>query len=343
MDSPTQITLNALCQLGKKLKNDLQNHLLEDVFLKAEHANPWFTNNYIHLQFNNIIDQFLDYDKLIAWSFKYAIKASKPKRVGIVAAGNIPLVCFQDILCVIVSGNIAHIKLSSKDEVLPTFILNTLIEIEPKLKGFIVIQEVLKDYDAVIATGSDNTSRYFEYYFRDKPHIIRGNRVSVAILHNHTTSEQMFEMGEDIFSYYGLGCRNVTKLYLEEGFDLIKLLDEISKYQEIGEFFKYSNNYLYHKSIFLLNKTKHLDTGFVLFKEDVSLTPPTGVVFYEYYSDLDDLKNKITLNQSKIQSIVGEETLDHLGFKIIPFGQNQKPSLSDYADGVDVMDFLVRL
>ncbi len=259
-------------------------------------------------------------------------------KTGLILAGNIPLVGFHDILCVLASGHIALIKLSSQDKLLIPYILRKLLEIEPGFNGRIEYIERLTGFDAVIATGSNNTSRYFDYYFGHVPHIIRKNRNSIAILTGEETSEQLKALGHDIFDYYGLGCRNVSKLYVPEGYNFNSFFEAIEEFKGIADHHKYNNNYDYNKSIFLVNLDKHLDNGFLLLKQDERLASPLAVLYYEEYAELASIKQKLDENLDHIQCIVANKRL--AGMNVINFGQTQQPKLWDYADGVDTMKFL---
>jgi len=261
-----------------------------------------------------------------------------------VLAGNIPLVGFHDVLCVLISGNFALIKASSQDARLITQVLKRLTAIESAFEQRFAFTERLKDFDAVIATGSNNTSRYFEYYFGKVPHIIRKNRNSVAVLTGRETTEQLHALGRDIFDYFGLGCRNVSKLFVPEGYDFVPFFEAIEPYKNIINHHKYNNNYDYNKSIYLVNRDKHLDNGFLLVKEDERMVSPLAVLFFEYYDDLQSLDERLNHEKENIQCIVTAAPLASGAWgTTVNFGRSQQPSLWDYADGVDTMDFLTKL
>jgi hypothetical protein len=273
------------------------------------------------------------------WLSSYSFDDSRPsKTVGLVLAGNIPLVGFHDILTVLVTGNIALIKLSSKDSVLTEFVLQQLVDIEPRFRDRFSFTETLKNFDAVIATGSDNTSRYFEYYFSRYPSIIRKNRTSCAILTGQETPEELDQLSADVFTYFGLGCRNVSKLWVPEGYNFPSLLDRWRKHEEIIQHHKYANNYDYQKAIALVNKTPFLDNGVVLLMESEKIVSPISVLYYEYYRTEHDLKERLSLVSDKIQCIVGKTPP-----ATVPFGQAQFPGPGDYADRVDTVEFLLGL
>ncbi len=251
-------------------------------------------------------------------------------------AGNIPMVGFHDLLSVLCTGHNAMVKLSQNDEVLMKFVVAKLNEINPKLGERIHIAERIQKPDAVIATGSNNTARYFEYYFRDIPRIIRKNRTSIAVLSGKETDEQLGLLADDIFQYFGLGCRNVTKLLIPQEFDITRILDNLIKYQNLIDHNKYANNYTYHKAIFLMNLTEHLDTGYVLAKEDEKLHSPLGCIFYERYNTLDDVEHQLSELEEEIQVVVSD--IDQLSAQ--PFGSTQATQLTDYADGVNTLNYL---
>ncbi|MCX6350443.1 MAG: acyl-CoA reductase [Bacteroidetes bacterium] len=333
-----QQRLAALSTLGERIIYNTKNNIWEERFSRATAENGWFTKENIERSLLAIAENYLQPTKLEEWLSNYEIKETNPKTIALVMAGNIPLVGFHDLISVLASGNKAMLKLSSKDEVLPKLLINELIDINGEFKDSIIIADRLADFDAVIATGSNNSARYFEYYFGKYPHIIRSSRNSVAVMSGEETNEELFNLGKDIFSYFGLGCRNVCKLYIPIGYDLVRLLDNLSSYKDIINFHKYQNNYMYHLSLFLLNKQPHLDTGFLILKEDERIASPTSVIFYEYYTDRQALQEKLGLEKDKIQCIVAK---DGIVDNPIPFGNTQQPELWDYADGIDTMKFLL--
>lgn len=316
------------------VENNLGN-LVENV----KSHNGWFTPENVRFALSQWA-KLLKADQLNAWLQAYHFAESKPKTIGIIMAGNIPMVGFHDLLCVVLSGNKALVKLSSKDTVLMKEIIQTLLKIEPGLTEYIKIEEaILKDFDAIIATGSDNSARYFDYYFGKYPHIIRKNRTSVAIIRGNETQDEFKQLGWDIFRYFGLGCRNVTKLYVPMDYDFSLFFEGISIFRFVLENNKYANNYDYNKAIFLLNKTLHLDNGFLLLKEDPSLFTPAGLVHFETYADQEDLEQKLKEQAESIQCMVSKEK-SHLGE--IPLGSSQMPGLNQYADGIDTLGFLTQ-
>jgi WD40 repeat protein len=253
-------------------------------------------------------------------------------------AGNIPGVGFHDILAVLIAGHSACIKLSSQDSALPLWLLNQLKKIEPRFSDRIFIEELLKNKQAYIATGSDNSARYFNYYFGKYPHLIRSNRTSVAILQGDESTADLQALGHDIFDYFGLGCRNVSKVFVKNQEQLTQLLDAIQSFEWVANHHKYFNNYEYNKSIYLVNGNPHLDNGFLLLKESTDLVSPIGVLFYEIYEDELELQSKLSALSSQIQCLVGSSRLSIPG--IVAFGQTQCPAPWDYADGVDTLQFL---
>jgi hypothetical protein len=264
----------------------------------------------------------------------------KMHSIGLILAGNIPIVGFHDILCVLASGHKALIKLSSQDQKFIPYILEKLIEIEPAFERQISFIDRLKDFDAVIATGSNNTSRYFDYYFSKVPHIIRKNRNSVAVLNGQESREDLKALGHDIFDYFGLGCRNVSKLYVPKDYVFEEFFESIEEFKSVADHHKYNNNYDYNKSIFLVNLDKHLDNGFILLKEDSRFVSPLAVLYYEEYHNIEQLGSELIKNEDLIQCIVSNSKLP---LSTVPFGQSQCPGLFDYADGVDTMKFLREL
>jgi hypothetical protein len=277
-------------------------------------------------------------EALIDWTSEYDFKSTlNEKKVFIIMAGNLPLVGFHDFLSVLISGNVAVVKLSSKDNILPRILIELMISIDHRISEYINIVDNIIDLnvDAVIATGSDNSSKYFDYYFKGFKSIIRKNRRSVAILDGSESESQLESLADDVFSYFGLGCRSVSKVYIPVDYDLNKLFKSFFKYNPIINHIKYANNYDYNKTIYLMNKEKLLDNGFVIFKEDQSIQSPVATIFYEYYNSRVDLNNFIKSNRSLFQCIVSN--------KDIPFGQSQFPKLTDYADQKDTIEFLLSI
>jgi hypothetical protein len=296
----------------------------------AMSKNAWFTADSIKLATWNIAHEYLQKDKLQQWLSKYTLPA-EAKKIGIVMAGNIPLVGFHDFLCGFISGHKLLLKLSSKDEILISHVIKKLAEWAPEVLEQVKIAERINGCDAYIATGSNNTSRYFEEYFGKYPHIIRKNRTSAAILTGNETNEELEKLADDIFTYYGLGCRNVSQLYLPRNYNLSRLFKAFANHKEVINHNKYKNNYDYYLAIYLLNKVPCLTDGIVLLVENTEPFSAVSVLNYQYYEDMNLTVDKLQKNID-IQCIIGHN--------FIPFGTSQTPSLSDYADGVDTMEFL---
>jgi len=321
-------TINILTHLAEYF--NANNEEWQDIKLRAQDANAWFTKEHIEFAINNIANEFLDNEKLKKWVTHYNLP-TQPKTVGIVMAGNIPLVGFHDLLCGIISGHNLLLKLSSKDEVLLTHICNKLIEWEPNLAKQIVIADRLNGCDAYIATGSNNTARYFEQYFGKYPNIIRKNRTSVAILDGNETDEALAALAEDVYMYYGLGCRNVTQIHVPPGYNFERILNVFKRKDYYADLNKYKNNYDYHLAIYLLNRVPYMSNESLLLVENNMPFSAVGVLHYKYYNDRVALENELK-NSTDIQAIIGKGFFD--------FGSSQRPSLSDYPDGVDTLDFL---
>lgn len=323
--------------LGSQLKQP--NDALLAAINQEQYFNPWFTPENV-LNAITAIGNMLNQADLTIWLNNYNFSENRiAKNVGLILAGNIPLVGFHDILCVLASGNHALIKTSSNDARLVKMVLQMLVTLEPELKDRFSFIERLKDFDAVIATGSNNSSRYFEYYFSKVPHIIRKNRSSVAVLTGNETPAQIAALGHDIFDYYGLGCRNVAKLMLPAGYKFKYFFEPLEIFEPVINHHKYNNNYGYNKSIYLVNSDKHFDNGFLLLKEDKRLTSPLAVLFYEYYDDIEQVQQVLIEQNESIQCIVSNAPL-HVKNQVVDFSMSQQPALWDYADGVDTMAFL---
>jgi len=310
---------------------------------EASLYNPWFTPENIASALQ-AWEKTLSEESIKTWldGYKTAIQSIDPKRVVVIMAGNIPLVGFHDFLCVVLSGNNFIGKLSSDDKILLPAIAEVLFGLEPGLRENIQFTEsTVKDFDAIIATGSNNSARYFEYYFSKYPHIIRKNRNGVAVLGGNESDETLKKLGFDICSYFGLGCRNVSKIFIPTGFDPKRLFIAIEPFvKTLSDHYKYMNNYSYQRSIFLLNDTKHLDNGVFIVTESEKYASPIPVLYYQFYENIEALKNKLSNDDGQIQCIANEVFNNH---KTVHIGNTQSPGLADYADGVDTMDFLVNL
>lgn len=323
--------IDLLERLGHYIQTDGESW--QQAKRQAAQRNAWFNEDSINMAADGIATQFLHPKLLKNWIASYK-QPTAPKRIGLIMAGNIPLVGFHDFLCGFVAGHILHIKLSSKDDVLLKHLGEKLIEWQPVLAESILFVDNLKGCDAYIATGSNNTARYFEQYFGKYPNIIRKNRTSVAILNGEETTEDLNELGKDIFSYYGLGCRNVTKIYLPTNYDVTKLLSGLDTYKDIIHQNKYKNNYDYFLAIYLLNRVPYYDNGFLLMVENPVPFSAVSVLHYEFYSNYRELLQNLSSDEN-IQCIVDNSH--------VKFGNSQFPSLTDYADGVDTMMFLSEL
>ena len=327
--------INAFVKLGQTLKG-LDKSEFDAMVKKANHENGWFTEESILMAFRGL-SVLLEEKSLKAWATSYSLEPAISKIVGIAMAGNIPLVGFHDFLCVLISGHNLRYKPSSKDSVMLDFVQQKLIDIEARFRDRIHISDYLKGVDAIIATGSDNTSRYFEFYFRNIPHIIRKNRVSCAVIQGDEPENEIVSLGEDIFSYYGLGCRNVSSLFVPREMEITSILDRLNSFERVMLNHKYANNYTYQRSLAMLNQEPHLDNGFLLIKENSSLVSPVAVLHYLYYDDLHGLKQSISSQKDKIQVIVSAQGWFEGS---VPFGIAQLPQVIDYADNVDTMRFL---
>ena len=309
----------------------------ETLLALSQSHNGWFTQEQVYFAVNSWAEALTE-ENLNKWLSLYDFSKVQPKTIGLILAGNIPLVGFHDFLSVLISGHKVLVKTSSNDQHLIKFLANYLISIEPELADRITFTDgKLENFDAVIATGSNNTARYFEYYFKNKPSIIRKNRNSVAILNGNESHEDLVNLGEDIFRYFGLGCRNVSKLFVPKGYSFDAFFRAIFEYQDVIHYEKYSNNYDYNKAVFLMSNFKLLDNGFLTLKEDSSYSSPISSIFYEYYDSLSDLKSRLKNDEDQIQCIVSNDLTENS----IAFGQTQKPKLWDYADNVDTLEFLI--
>ena len=300
---------------------------------KARYQNSWFTDEFLNLAINNIATQFLDKNilKTFAENYQLPTTINNPKTVGVIMAGNIPLVGFHDFLSVFLSGNKIRIKASSKDDVLLKHMVNKMIEWEPAISDYVAFEEMLKGCDAYIATGSNNSSRYFDYYFSKYPNIIRRNRTSVAVLDGKETVEELQSLADDVFLFFGLGCRNVTKIYVPADYEFIPLIEAFKKYNYLGEHNKFKNNYDYNLAIHILNNKFYMSTDAIILLEDKSCFSPISQLNYEFYTDKNEVTKELKTS-SDIQCVMGHD--------FIPFGKAQCPSISDFADGIDTMEFL---
>lgn len=317
--------------------NETEYVAFDEVVLRAQGRNGWFTEDNVRHMLRSLATM-LQPEAMEEWLHAYAgLTSDRPvKVVGLITAGNIPLVGFHDLLCILLSGHRIRMKVSSDDAGLTLAVLDLLRLIAPDLAAQVSItDQKLGDVDAVIATGSNNTARYFEHYFRHLPRIIRKNRTSVAVLDGSETDAELEALGEDLFRYFGLGCRNVSKLYVPTDFDLDRVFKAIYPWAHLAQHHKWANNYEYHKAIWLMDRVPLIENGFVLFKEDTGLHSPLGSVFFQRHADRSAAEAALAGQRDQIQCIVGH---GH-----VPFGSAQCPGPQDYADGVDTMGFLIGL
>lgn len=334
---------------SEKQDEDLQkiNSYFLDGFrqtiVEAGLYNNWFTKDNVEFALQQW-SQALTRENLEEWIAKYPsdkFNPAEPKTIAIIMAGNIPLVGFHDFLSVLITGNKVLAKPSTDDDKLLPFLAQILVAIDKRFADYITLATgQLKEFDAVIATGSDNSSRYFEHYFGKYPNIIRKNRTSVAVLTGEESEETMLQLGEDVFRYFGLGCRNVSKIFLPQGYDIDKVFKAFFNFSHVIDNKKYSNNYDYNRAIFLMEKHDFLENGFVIIKENESLHAPAAVVYKEEYSSIAELNEKLASFEDQLQCIVSaDENVNNR----LPFGKAQQPQLWDYADKVDTISFLTQL
>lgn len=337
--------IQLISDIGEFLKNYLDENYynnnddklveFKDVITKAQSKNPWFTD--VNIKVNlTYWSKKLTKHNLNKWLSKYNLNNTSRKNIAIIMAGNIPLVGFHDFICVFLSGHNSIIKLSKSDNCIIPF-LTDLMKLPSE--RIVYSDSFLKDYDGVIATGSDNTSRYFDYYFKNKRSIIRKNRNSIAILNGEESDDDLKSLSQDIFTYFGLGCRNVSKLYVPKNYNFDLFFNSIFCYKELINNHKYANNYDYNKAIYLMSEYKFLDNGFFIVKEGNEMHSPISTINFEYYDNVSILKEKINLEDDNIQCIVS-----NIEFKgKVNFGETQNPSLNQYADNIDVMRFLLTI
>jgi hypothetical protein len=332
--------INAFIKLGNFLKDPQNRDYFQELAITANRKNNWFTPVNVLGSLDAIAERFLSENDLTNWINQYP-EPAKSQKIGVIMAGNIPAVGFHDVLCVLMSGHKLLAKPSSDDPILIPALLEKLVEIEPAFADYIFFVERLNDSDAYIATGSDNTARYFHYYFSKKPNIIRKNRTSLAVLSGNESEDELHALGKDILQYFGLGCRNVSKLYIPDGYDFTKFFESIQSFDQLYlNHHKYFNNYEYNKSILLVNRVLHYDNGFLMLTENHAMVSPISVVHYETYQNIESMKGYLEENSGKIQCVVGDSNLIQ---GAIPFGKTQEPELSDYADNVDTMAFLTSI
>lgn len=336
MDLQQRVVL--LKKLGDFLLSDDEKWLA--VKEQASHDNPWFIPEFVDYQLQHIAQAYLSGQELTQWINAYQIpdKQESPKNVGIIMAGNIPLAGFHDFLSVFISGHHQSIKPSTKDAVLINGIVAKLIEWEPECANVLSFAEQLRHRDAYIATGSNNSGRYFDYYFGKYPHMIRRNRTSVAILTGNESTAELEKLADDVFIYFGLGCRNVTKIYVPEGYDFLGLLEAFNKYTALADNHRYKNNYDYQLAILIINKLYYMTNGSVLLQESKGLFSPISQLNYEFYNNAGGVLHQLD-KHTDIQCVVGNAAVP-FGKPAVHFGKAQKPGLSDYADKADTLTFL---
>ncbi|MCB0475373.1 MAG: acyl-CoA reductase [Flavobacteriaceae bacterium] len=318
------------------------NDLFFDAFKlqikRAQEINGWFTED-------NVLFAFEQWTKLLveaelnAWTSAYRFDTGSTKTIAIIMAGNIPMVGFHDLLSTMISGHRVLVKQSSNDNLFLPLMVKYLEYVQPEFKGQVQFtEEKLEGFDAAIATGSNNTSRYFDHYFGKYPHIIRRNRNSVAILSGNESDIELKALGEDIFRYFGLGCRSVSKLFVPKNYNFDRFFGAIYDYHPVINYKKYQNNYDYNKAVYLMSNFELLENGFLMLKEDSNYASPIATLFYEYYDTTENLRNRLLLDTDLIQCVVGKNLPG-----AVPFGETQQPRLNDYADGVDTLAFLSHL
>lgn len=333
--------INAFIRLGQFIGDAANEETIAEWVAGAKSRNNWFTPANVRLSIHAIAEQYLKEEKLKPWAESYP-EPAQSRKIGVVMAGNIPAVGFHDALCVLVSGHTLLAKPSSDDPLLIRALLAQLIEIEPEFSEYIRFVERLNDSDAYIATGSDNTARYFHYYFASKPNIIRKNRTSVAVLAGDETRAELRALANDILQYFGLGCRNVSKVFVPSGYDFTGFYEAIEEMApDYLHHHKYFNNYEYNKSIYLVNRIAHSDNGFLLATESDALVSPISVLHYQPYESVEELKALLRESDEKIQCVVASPQLHLPGS--LPLGGAQTPGLSDFADGIDTMAFLAEI
>lgn len=336
------MTLNerveSLVRLGESLRR--RDDTYAKVCSLARSYNGWFTQENIDSAIHNICANYLDKSKLEGWITNYDWQdIQSPKKIALITAGNIPLVGMHDLISVFISGNAVVLKPSSKDKTLTEYVIALWNEIDPKVP--IQIVDKLEDYDAVITTSTNSNATTFEYYFRHVPHIIRRNRNSIAIFHGDETAEDFQALSHDIFDYFGLGCRNVSSILFPEHYDMTPLMESLDANASLANHNKYKNNFDYNNAIFILNKETFLANNCFLLRKSDSLASRIATVHYQNYIDLSAVKNVIDLNKDKLQCVISKHSIE--GVDVIPMGRSQAPQLWDYADGVDTLDFLLKL
>ena len=331
--------IECFAELGRRMLES--GFLSESKMREAISKNAWFTEDSIKESINSIATEYLDKQKLSDWCLNYEFKDNGHKSVALILAGNIPLVGFHDILSVLISSHNVQIKMSERDSVLVNLILDTLIDIDDRFSERIKIVDRIKDFDAVIATGSDTTAAYFHKYFGQVDNIIRSNRHGIAVIRKSDDTDKLRDLSKDVFQYFGLGCRNVSKLYVEEGFELNTFFEAIEHNKDVIHHNKYKNNFDYNHAGFLLNKEAFLTNDFLLVREDSAISSRIASLHYEYYNSEADLVKELSNRSEEIQCIVSSSDIE--GLDTFRFGHAQSPGLMDYADQVDTLEFLLNI
>jgi hypothetical protein len=334
--------IKVLVALGNKISEDIdQDSFLESVIMPAFHQNGWFTVENIRESLVAIQVKFLDRTSIENFISSYTIEEKSPKKIGLILAGNIPMVGWHDIFCNFLCGNISLVKYSDKDRVLIPWMIQVMVKNDNRVQLYFEEIERLNEADGVIATGSNNSGRYFESYFGKYPNIIRKNRNSVGVLSKNTEEKTLHLLVNDVLSYFGLGCRNVSKVYLQKGFEIEKLMKVFDEYKDINNHVKYRNNYDYNLALFLLNKESFLQNSTLLLKEDMAFASRIATLHYEWFEEIDQLRNILIEKQGELQCIVSDLDLDLP--QQVAIGTTQSPEIDDFADGVDTMQFLTSL
>ncbi len=339
MISSLQVRIDLMVRLQQFLLDSTA--IPESLYNQVKASNPWFTKESVDRAIEAIAIYYLDKEKLAKWVSNYQFGNILPKRVGLILAGNIPLVGFHDILTVFIAGHIAKIKLSDKDKVLTKYLLKKLTEFDSAASEHFEFVERLTDYDAIIATGSNSSYRIFEQYFSSVPHLLRKNRNAIAIIDKDTTEQQLVALGADMLNYFGLGCRNVSKVYIEKGIELARLFEAIDNRKDIIHHNKFKNNYDYSYALYLLNKEEFYTNDFLILRPNEAISSRISVVHYEYFENAELLAHKLESKTEEIQCLISSKPRGI--FDVQEFGQSQQPSLTDYADGVDTLQFLLDL
>lgn len=339
--------IKAFVELGKRMLNDSKPDCgsnFEKIVEEASIHNPWFTNDNVYFAIDSIANHWLSAETLNSFVNKYPKSYFEPaesKKVVVIMAGNIPFAGFHDLFCVLLTGHRFLGKISSKDGHLMNAVIDFLIDINPEFKDLIELSEVtLHGFDAVIATGSDNSSQYFDYYFKKYPKIIRRNRNSIAVLTGNETDDDLKSLGDDIFLYFGLGCRSISKLMVPKGYNFNPMLKAFKAWQNLDSHNKYMNNYEFQKTLNQMNLISHIDTDFFLLKQHESISSTVGVLHYQEYESIDDVKKYLELHKEAIQCIVSDTKVLP---NAIPFGMSQNPAIDEFADGIDTIEFLSKL